>query len=170
MAEFGNDLRQERERQGVSLEAMSRSTKIAQRHLQALECGDLRELPSGVFRRGFLRSYLNALHLDEAAWLPRFEEELRQNGVSEAAPLDLEELARNVMRARGRRDEPETRLRWSGVLAMVMLLLAFGWCVWHFALAGRVRLAEQGTSEPGLHAACVETAPANAVFVRSRVA
>lgn len=142
MGRFGEDLRGARERQGLSLEAISWSTKISQRYLEALETGQYQGLPGGVFRRGFLRSYLRALGLPESEWLTRFDEELRLAGVSDSAGEDFTELARNVALARGGRlGQGDGRLRWSGVLAMLALLLVFGWCVWHFALSGHVRLA-----------------------------
>ena len=101
MGEFCEGLRAERERQGLSLEAISWSTKIAQRYLQALESGEFSRLPGGVFRKGFFRSYLGALHLSEAVWVPRFEEELRSAGVDEPASTAYAELAQNIKRAHG---------------------------------------------------------------------
>ena len=63
-AEFGERLRAERERIGITLETMSAQTKVNLRHLEALERGDYRVLPGGVFRRGFVRAYLKAVGLD----------------------------------------------------------------------------------------------------------
>ena len=45
----------------------------------------LAELPGGVFRRGFVRSYLGALGLEEGAWMRRFEESCRESGVRDPA-------------------------------------------------------------------------------------
>ena len=76
------------------------------------------------------------------AWLERFDVELREAGLTENSAAGYEALAENNHRSRGlgSLSDPDARLRWSGVLAMLLLLLVFGWCVWHFALTGRVLL------------------------------
>ena len=58
MKTFSDELRRERERQGVSLATISQATKVSERHLRELEAGDLASLPGGVFRKGIVRSYL----------------------------------------------------------------------------------------------------------------
>ena len=65
MVQFGQELRLEREQRRVSLEAMCASTKLSVRQLLDVEAGNFRELPGGIFRKGFVRSYLRALQLDE---------------------------------------------------------------------------------------------------------
>ena len=84
-AAFGEELRRAREERGVAVEAICAATKVPARHIRALEAGALGELPGGVFRRGFVRSYLGALGLEEDAWMRRFEESCRQSGVGEPA-------------------------------------------------------------------------------------
>ena len=173
MVQFCDELRAERERQGLSLEDISHSTKITERHLQALESGEFHRLPGGVFRKGFFRSYLGALRLNAGVWVPRFEGELRAAGLGEPdAAAAYGELARNIKRAHGT-GEREDGSRWSGVLAMLLLLLVFTWCVWHFALRSNVRIAPvriaEQTSSLGRVAAprALRGAPANAEDRRS---
>src|SRR5580698_1389742 len=74
LAAFGEELRREREERGVAVEAICNATKVPMRHIRALEAGAFRELPGGVFRRGFVRSYLGVLGLEEGPWLKRFDE------------------------------------------------------------------------------------------------
>src|SRR6202522_4039672 len=81
LAAFGEQLRREREERGVAVEAICSATKVPLRHIRALEAGALRELPGGVFRRGFVRSYLSALGLEEDSWMKRFEESCRESGL-----------------------------------------------------------------------------------------
>ena len=69
MERFCDELRWERERRKVSIEKISQETKVASRHLQALEAGEYASLPGGVFRKGIVRSYLAALGLDEVSLL-----------------------------------------------------------------------------------------------------
>src|SRR6266852_2812337 len=65
MGSFGERLRREREMRGISLEEISESTKISQRHLQALESEDFNLLPGGIFNKGFVRAYARYLGIDE---------------------------------------------------------------------------------------------------------
>jgi len=139
MERFGDELRLERERKQITLETICAVTKVSVRHLEALEDGKYSDLPGGVFRKGILRSYLAAVGLDEASWLPRFETTLRQNGAAPDDANDWVEFAENVRRNRGAMT-PDTSSRWMGVAVMVVMLVVLGWGVWKFVLHGRLFL------------------------------
>lgn len=64
---LGPRLRHERETRGVSLDALSRATRIPVRLLEALEDERWDELPGGVFNRGFVRAVAEHLGLDADA-------------------------------------------------------------------------------------------------------
>lgn len=74
MEEIGRTLKQARSRLGLTLEEAERSTRIRARYLEALERGELAELPSLVQARGFLRNYAEYLGLDHQALLRRYAE------------------------------------------------------------------------------------------------
>jgi cytoskeleton protein RodZ len=133
MERFCDELRGERERRKVSIEAICEETKVSSRHLHALEAGEYDQLPGGVFRKGIVRSYLAALGLDEATWLERFEASLRESGTVSPDGNDWIEFAENVRKNRIG-TEPATGLRWMGVGMMLASLVALGWGVWEFAL------------------------------------
>ena len=137
MERFCDELRWERERGKVSIEKICEETKVASRHLLALEAGDYDALPGGVFRKGIVRSYLAALKLDEVTWIERFEASLRESGTASPEAKDWTEFAENVRRNRVGGESP-TGLRWMGVAVMVGTLVALGWSVWKFALHGRL--------------------------------
>lgn len=61
MKSLGTKLREERERQGRSLEEISTQTKIRQTYLDAIEKDSLDTMPGGFFSRSFVRQYANAL-------------------------------------------------------------------------------------------------------------
>lgn len=136
MERFCDELRWERERRKVSIEKICEETKVSSRHLLALEAGEYSALPGGVFRKGIVRSYLAALGLDEVSWIERFEASLRESGAENTETTDWAEFAENVRRNRAG-GESATGLRWVGVGAMVVSLVALGWSVWRFALHGR---------------------------------
>ena len=61
---YGSTLREARKERGVSLKQISSATKISVAALEALEKGDLEELPGGIFTRSFVRSYASEVGLD----------------------------------------------------------------------------------------------------------
>jgi cytoskeletal protein RodZ len=61
---FGEELRRERQIRGISLEEISSATKISVRLLDALERGDVKNLPAPAFTRGFIRAYSTHLGID----------------------------------------------------------------------------------------------------------
>jgi cytoskeleton protein RodZ len=61
MASVGDHLRELRQRRGLSLEEISRATRVASRYLEALEADRFPALPAPVFTRGFIRAYCQAL-------------------------------------------------------------------------------------------------------------
>jgi transcriptional regulator with XRE-family HTH domain len=69
---FGARLRVERERRGISLGAIARSTKIKESQFAELERGDDSKWPQGIFRRAHLCAYLSAIGLPSQPWLAEF--------------------------------------------------------------------------------------------------
>lgn len=65
MQSFGERLRKEREKQGVTLDEVCASTKIAVRFLRAIEEERFEQLPGGIFNKGFVRSYAQHLRINE---------------------------------------------------------------------------------------------------------
>ena len=61
---LGEELRQARVSNGITLDEAQRATRISRRYLEALENDDHAALPAAVFARGFLRSYAQFLGLD----------------------------------------------------------------------------------------------------------
>lgn len=74
MSGFGERLRRQREMRGVSLEEISKSTKIGTRSLKAIEDEDFEKLPGGIFNKGFVRAYAHFLGLDEEQIVGDFKE------------------------------------------------------------------------------------------------
>lgn len=137
MERFGDELRLERERRQISIETICAVTKVSSRHVTALEEGNYKELPGGVFRKGIVRSYLSVLGVDESAWMERFEASLRATGATELHDDDWVEFAENVRRNRGSKGQG-TAPRWVGVAVMVAMLAVLGWGVWKYVLHGRL--------------------------------
>lgn len=120
---FGEELREERERRGLSLEDVAVSTRVSLRHLSALEENRFAELPGGVFSRGIVRSYAQCCGLDTDGTVQEFLAAMRASGiVAEQKDDDWIEFAEAVRRNRTVTKTPR-RLRWFGVLLMLTALV-----------------------------------------------
>lgn len=62
--ELGSALKEERERQGLSIEVVMETTKISRTNIVAIENGDRSSLPHPVYAKGFIKSYARFLGLD----------------------------------------------------------------------------------------------------------
>jgi cytoskeletal protein RodZ len=137
VAAFGEELRRAREERGMAVETICAATKVPAKHIRALEAGALGELPGGVFRRGFVRSYLSALGLEEGAWMRRFEESCRESGVRDPAEIEWATFAENVRNNRGATRGRHAIRRVEVVVLLAGLVLA-GWCGWRLATHRRI--------------------------------
>src|SRR5229473_1201207 len=109
---FGERLKRERELREVSMEELTKATRISARFVQALENEDWAKLPGGVFGHGFVRTIARYLGLIEEALLGEYDSARAEH--SAPAP-----------------PRPEERIppppKWLPVAAvLVVLLLLFG--------------------------------------------
>jgi cytoskeletal protein RodZ len=51
------------------LEEIAAATKISVRSLQAIECGDFKKLPGGIYNTNYIRQYARAIDFDESTLL-----------------------------------------------------------------------------------------------------
>ena len=65
-----------RRNRGISLEQISESTKISVRALEAIERGDFRKLPGGIYNTSYIRQYARAIDYDETAILAFYAREM----------------------------------------------------------------------------------------------
>jgi cytoskeleton protein RodZ len=73
--DIGAALSEARRSLGLSLEQISETTRVRVRHLEALEAGQIDQLPSRPFTIGYVRAYAKALSLDADATAARFRTE-----------------------------------------------------------------------------------------------
>jgi cytoskeletal protein RodZ len=59
-------LAERRRKRGVSLEQISKTTKIGMRALRAIEAGEFQKLPGGVYSTSYIRQYAKAIGVDES--------------------------------------------------------------------------------------------------------
>jgi cytoskeletal protein RodZ len=58
-----------RHNRGLSLDQISQNTKITVRCLRAIEQGDFKKLPGGIYNTSYIRQYARAIEFDEAELL-----------------------------------------------------------------------------------------------------
>ena len=74
-----------RRNRGISLEQIAESTKISVRSLEAIEQGEFRKLPGGIYDTSYIRQYARAIEYDECALIAFYKREMARVDV---APLN----------------------------------------------------------------------------------
>ena len=74
MGSFGERMRRERDKRGITLDAISQATKIGNHILEAIEKDEFENLPSGIFRKAFVQSYARFLGMNEEQVFKEFIE------------------------------------------------------------------------------------------------
>jgi len=87
-ATFGAFLENHRAGRNLSLHDVAAETKIAARHLAALERGDVSSWPGGLYRRAMVRAYAAAIGLDPEVTVCEFVDAF--NEAPAPAPVELE--------------------------------------------------------------------------------
>ncbi len=128
MASFGAQLKREREKQGLTLEQISLSTKIGTRMLRALEEEHLDQLPGGIFNKGFIRAYARCLHMDEEQAIAEY---MAATGTIPVAINSEEHDQPPVLELPREQERESSDLPW-GIFAVVLLLAAVGFAAWGF--------------------------------------
>src|SRR6187401_1327929 len=112
MPSVGQYLREQREERGMSVEEVSRATRVPVSSVERIESDRFDELPGEVFVRGFLKSYARALNVPSDDVLARYTASRR---VAWVTPLPL--ASANPKPARGH--------RFGVAIAFVLLLILF---------------------------------------------
>lgn len=74
-----------RQERGISLDAIASSTKLSVRHLEAIESGDFKRLPGGIYNTNYIRQYARAIDFSEADLLTFYNNSFNLLGTG--APL-----------------------------------------------------------------------------------
>ncbi|HWP99020.1 MAG TPA: helix-turn-helix transcriptional regulator [Vicinamibacterales bacterium] len=125
---FGERLRRERERRGVSLEAVSRETRLSPWLFEALERGDCARWPQGVYSRAYIRGYADRIGLDSGEIVREFCETFPEvafpdEPLAPAGPVATACPPLRLHLAEDRRTAPVAVARAAAVLIEVLVLL-----------------------------------------------
>lgn len=86
---IGSVLRYHREQKKLSLDQIAEELKVRREYLEAMERGRFDLLPSGFYRRSFLRAYAEYLKLDADHMLKMLEEQQRGTEEGEGKSLSI---------------------------------------------------------------------------------
>ncbi len=144
---FGERLKRERELREVSMDELTKATRISTRFVEALENEDWTRLPGGIFGRGFVRTIARYLGLDEEALLGEYD--MARADHPPGGPIKFE-------------DRIPAPPKWLPVLAVCIVLLLvtglfyagrYGWRRYAAHRAARkvavISLATQPPPQPG---------------------
>jgi len=92
-ATFGAFLENHRAGRHLSLHDIAAETKIAARHLAALERGDVRSWPGGLYRRAMVRAYAAAIGLDPEVTVCEFNDAFNEQPAQVEPDRNLESPA-----------------------------------------------------------------------------
>jgi cytoskeletal protein RodZ len=135
---FGERLKRERELREVTIEELTKSTRISTRFLEALENEDWDRLPGGVFGHGFVRTIARYLGLDEESLIAEYD--LARAETSPQPPSKLEE----------RIPSPP---KWIPVVAVLALLLVVIGLFFASRYGWRRYVAHRAATQSGVPAA-----------------
>jgi cytoskeleton protein RodZ len=127
MAAVGAFLRELRVKRGLSLDDLSRATRVARPYLEALENDAFASLPAPVFTRGFIRAYCQAVGASPEDALARFDGREAREPAPGTAPTRTAVAAALPSTA----GDPRTR---SAILVSFVLLVILGVALFAVAL------------------------------------
>jgi transcriptional regulator with XRE-family HTH domain len=124
---FGPTLRQQRERRGVTLDAIARDTNISAALFDALERNDVSRWPRGIYRRASFRAYAAAIGLPPEPALVEFGRLFPESGHETPQPSGDEPAGLRLTLLPEPRWKPWVRRGLAATLdSGAVLLMAYG--------------------------------------------
>jgi cytoskeleton protein RodZ len=114
-------LRAAREKAGMSLADVAQTTRVPQRHLEALEQGEYTSLPSITYCTGFARAYARAVGMDPVEVVAKVREEVSSGDERARIAYAYDEAA----------DPARVPPRWLAIAALILVVLLMGgYAIW----------------------------------------
>ncbi len=128
-SDFGQKLREARERRGLSLRQIANATKISTITLEALERNDIARLPGGIFSRAFVRSYAIEVGLDPEPLIEEFMGQFPHDSVTAGHPTTTQIEDHEAV-------ESDRRMAYT-FLRLVLISVPLAGVVLYFGAVGR---------------------------------
>lgn len=121
-------LSKERKRQGISLEDISEQLKIIQTHLECIEQGETKDLPSELYFSLFAKSYAEFLGIDYARTVEAIKEELDQEkNYKEPQMKELVNITREKMKEGFDDQKKKIMFISGGVIVAFLIFIVINW-------------------------------------------
>ncbi len=127
MIRIGAQFQEERKNQNLSIEEVSRATKIRTEFLNAIERGDYKKLPSPAYAHGFVRNYAKFLGLPVERSLAIFRREFDEKKNVEVLPRGLTNSSDFTL--------PRFKIGKSAVLVGAVFLIIAGFLFYQYRAA-----------------------------------
>ena len=125
MKDLGRDIREQRERAGLTIDDVATRIKVSARTLHAIENGAVESLPHAVYTKGFVRSFATVIEFNQADLNSRLEEVFPENPLDNPKP-DIGPLVRSA-------PTPGPAKKIFLLLVLVGLLAGLGFGLWYVA-------------------------------------
>jgi len=121
-------LSKERKRQGITLEDISEQLKIIQSHLECIERGETKDLPSELYFSLFAKSYAEFLGIDYARTVEAINEELDQKKYQKEPQMkEIVNITREKMKV-GFNDQKKKIIVISGcIITAFLIFVVISW-------------------------------------------
>lgn len=91
----GYTLRQERERQNLTVEDIEQGTSIRAAYIEAIENGEYDKLPGAIYTKGFIKNYAKFLNMDADAAAKEFANDIAELKAEQDAETAKAQAAQN---------------------------------------------------------------------------
>lgn len=105
----GYTLRQERERQNLSINDIEQGTSIRALYIEAIENGEYDKLPGTIYAKGFIKNYANFLGIDADAAAKEFMADINELSAETEAANSTEKTAEEVPAPKKIEPKPEKK-------------------------------------------------------------
>ena len=168
----GYTLRQERERQNLSIIDIEEGTSIRALYIEAIENGEYDKLPGAIYTKGFIKNYAKFLEMDVDAVVKEFATDLAELSAEKEA-AEVATAAQEVAPVPEKKVEPKPEKKSLGysiqdkgnrsssklIVAAVVLIAAIAGGVWSWLSGSGEDVAKADTPKQPIQPVAVEPAP-----------
>ena len=167
----GYTLRQERERQNLSISDIEQGTSIRALYIEAIENGEYDKLPGAIYTKGFIKNYAKFLEMDVDAVVKEFANdmaELNAEAEAEAAKAAAENIPAPEKKVEPKPErkpvgyslQEENRSSSKLIVAAVVLIAALAGVAWSWLSGSDGDVAKVEQPKQQVQAVAPEPAPA----------
>ncbi|MGA9997266.1 MAG: helix-turn-helix domain-containing protein [Pyrinomonadaceae bacterium] len=159
-ASFGEQLRLAREARGISLREISEQTRISIRYLEAIEVGDYKRLPGGIFNRSFIKAYAKYVGYNETEALDAYARAMKEQGESVDDMMSMPQRSRVYTDGNSTRS-PLVTLALTVLILAILTLSVYAALHWYQRRDAAKTNANSNANAPVQQATNTNTAPNN---------